>query len=174
MGSTLGKITDGDILLGLFGVAMIVVGGAMLRDKAEGEDPDVRLTGETALRLLPRLATGGVVVGELSGFFGIGGGFLVVPGLVVATAMPMLNAVGSSLVSVTAFGSATAANYALDGLIDVRILLVFAVGGAVGGLGGTLLARWLEGRKGALKTVFSAFVIAVGLYVAAQGMLAIV
>ena len=54
----------------------------------------------------------------LSGFFGIGGGFLVVPGLMAATDMPMLAAVGSSLVSVTAFGITTAANYAASGLID--------------------------------------------------------
>lgn len=168
-GSTLGKMTDGDLLLGLFGAVMIIIGFAMLRKKPGGDDPDVRLTTETALRLSPRLALGGLIVGGLSGFFGIGGGFLVVPGLVAATAMPILNAVGSSLVSVTAFGTTTAANYALDGLIDWRIATMFIIGGALGGIFGTLLARRLERRRGVLRMVFSAVVIGVGFYIVWQG-----
>ena len=53
--------------------------------------------------LLPMLIGLGLVVGAMSGFFGIdGGGFLIVPGLIGATAMPLINAIGSSLVSVTA------------------------------------------------------------------------
>ena len=131
-GSTVGKMTQGDLLLGLFGLVMIIVGLSMLRKKSGGSDPDVRLTAATALRLTPRLAAGGFIVGALSGFFGIGGGFLVVPGLVAATAMPILNAIGSSLVSVTAFGATTAANYALDGLINWPIAGFFIGGGAMG------------------------------------------
>lgn len=174
LGSTLGKLTNGDLLLGLFGMVMIVVGLAMLRKKAGGDDPGVRLTGETAPHLAPRLTASGLAIGGLSGFFGIGGGFLVVPGLVAATAMPILNAVGSSLVSVTAFGSTTAANYALDGLVDWRIVVVFVVGGTAGGLLGAWLARRVEERKGALKVVFSAVVIAVGLYIAGRGTLTLI
>ncbi|MGB3738343.1 MAG: sulfite exporter TauE/SafE family protein [Pontixanthobacter sp.] len=167
-GSTLGKMTQGDLLLGLFGLVMIVIGLAMLREKSGGSDPDVALTRNTALRLTPRLAAGGMVVGALSGFFGIGGGFLVVPGLVAATAMPILNAIGSSLVSVTAFGGTTAANYALDGLVDWRIAAAFIVGGGGGGLIGTLASRRLEQRAGALKLVFSIVVIGVGLFIAGK------
>ena len=53
----------------------------------------------------------------MSGFFGIGGGFLIVPALMLATGMPIMYAVGSSLVAVTAFGLTTAASYAWSGLI---------------------------------------------------------
>jgi uncharacterized membrane protein YfcA len=49
----------------------------------------------------------GLGVGLLSGFFGIGGGFLIVPGLMAATGMPIALAIGTSLVSVTACGAAT-------------------------------------------------------------------
>lgn len=56
--------------------------------------------------------------GVFSGFFGIGGGFLIVPGLMASTDMVMINAIGSSLVAVTAFGLTTAANYAFSGLVD--------------------------------------------------------
>jgi hypothetical protein len=63
----------------------------------------------------PALVGTGFAVGALSGFFGIGGGFLIVPGLILATGMPMLQAVGTSLVAVTAFGLTTAASYAIGG-----------------------------------------------------------
>ena len=64
-GSTMGKMTQGDLLLGLFGLVMIIVGLSMIREKSGGSDPDVRLTAATALRLTPRLAAGGVVVTSL-------------------------------------------------------------------------------------------------------------
>jgi uncharacterized membrane protein YfcA len=60
----------------------------------------------------PRYIVDGVGVGTLSGFFGIGGGFLIVPGIMAATGMPLIFAIGSSLLSVAAFGLITATNYA--------------------------------------------------------------
>lgn len=164
----MGKMTQGDLLLGLFGLVMIIVGLSMIREKSGGSDPDVRLTAATALRLTPRLAAGGFVVGALSGFFGIGGGFLVVPGLVSATAMPILNAIGSSLVSVTAFGATTAANYALDGLINWPIAGFFIGGGAMGGWLGTWASHSLAARKRTLTYIFSAVVILVGVFVTGE------
>ena len=68
-------------------------------------------------------------MGALSGFFGIDGGFLVVPGLLATTAMPMIAAVGTSLISVAAFGATTGLNYALSGLIDWRLARLFILGG---------------------------------------------
>ncbi|WP_219924852.1 TSUP family transporter, partial [Halomonas sp. ND22Bw] len=81
-------------------------------------DPDVRLTKRSAAVLLPWLLGIGLLVGLFSGFFGIGGGFLIVPGLMLATGMPLPMAIGTSLVAVSAFGAATAASYAASGLID--------------------------------------------------------
>jgi uncharacterized membrane protein YfcA len=167
-GAYLGKMVDGGRLLTLFGVLMVIVGVAMLRPRKSGGDPDVRLTAESMPRLLPLLIGVGLVVGALSGFFGIGGGFLIVPGLIGATAMPLINAIGSSLVSVTAFGLTTAASYAWSGLIDWPLAGLFIAGGALGGLLGTRLARHLAGYKQALSLTFSGIVIAVGLYVIAK------
>jgi len=96
VGSTLGKLVDGQQLLFLFALAMIAVGVAMLRPRAAAGNPDVRMMGGIAIRLIAI----GLVVGAVSGFFGIGGGFLIVPGLMLATGMPILNAIGSSLFSV--------------------------------------------------------------------------
>lgn len=161
LGSTLGKIVDGQRLLALFAVLMMVVGGLMLRNRADLGDPGVRLSREN----LPKLIVSGLGVGMLSGFFGIGGGFLIVPALVLATGMPMLNAIGSSLVAVTAFGLTTAANYAVSGLIDWRIAFLFVAGGTLGGLIGARLAKSLGARRGLLTSVFSGLIFAVAIYV---------
>ena len=100
-----------------------------------------------------------------SGFFGIGGGFLIVPGLIGATNMIMLHAVGSSLVAVTAFGAATAASYAMSGLVLWHIAGLFILGGLVGGLLGQRVAAALADRKGALTAVFASFIFATAAYI---------
>jgi len=92
-----------------------------------------------------------------------------VPGLVAATSMAMIVAVGSSLVSVTAFGLTTAANYALSDLIDWRLVLLFVGGGFAGGLAGGRLATILAAKKRALSLVFAVVVAAVGVYVVVRG-----
>jgi uncharacterized membrane protein YfcA len=137
----------------------------MLRPRKSAGNAEVQLNAESMPRLLPLLIGIGFAVGGLSGFFGIGGGFLIVPGLIGATAMPLINAIGSSLVSVTAFGLTTAASYAWSGLVDWPLAGLFILGGALGGLLGTRLARHLAGYKHALTLVFSGIVISVGLYV---------
>jgi hypothetical protein len=171
-GAQLGKMVDGSRLLMLFGVLMVVVGILMLRPRQSSGNPDIKLTRETMPRMLPMLIGIGLAVGALSGFFGIGGGFLIVPGLIGATAMPLINAIGSSLVSVTAFGLTTAASYAWSGLVDWRLAGLFVLGGALGGLLGIRLARHLAGHKHALSRTFSGIVIAVGFYVVIRSLMA--
>lgn len=160
LGSMLGKIVDGQSLLALFAVVMIVVGALMLRGRRGEGEPSVRLNREN----LPRLLLLGIATGALSGFFGIGGGFLIVPALIMATGMPILYAVGSSLIAVTAFGLTTAANYAFSGLVDWELAGLFIAGGAIGGVAGALAAKALAGHKGRLNSVFAALLIAVATY----------
>jgi uncharacterized membrane protein YfcA len=104
------------------------------------------------------------MAGAISGFFGIGGGFLIVPALILATGMPILNAVGLSLVSVTAFGLTTAGNYARSGLVDWTLASLFVAGGLLGGFLGARSARSLANRRGALTTVLTVLIFAVALY----------
>ena len=171
-GAQLGKMVDGARLLALFGGLMIVVGVLMLRPRQAAGNPDVKLTRESLPQLMPMLAGLGLAIGILSGFFGIGGGFLIVPGLIGATAMPLINAIGSSLVSVTALGLTTAASYALSGLVDWRLALLFVLGGSIGGLLGVRLAKYLSGRKTVLTRIFSGIVITVGFYVISRSLTA--
>ena len=168
-GSTVAKALDGQKLLVLFGALMIVVGLAMLRKRSAAGNPEVRLSMTTARELLPLLIAIGFTVGLLSGFFGIGGGFLIVPGLMLATGMPLTTAIGTSLVAVAAFGAATAASYAVSGMIDWPIASLFVLGGLVGGIAGVAFGKALAAKKRALNLTFSCLVILVGLYVVARG-----
>jgi len=173
LGADLAKALDGQKLLFLFGVLMVVVGLAMFRRREGLGDPNVRLTADTAQELLPLLLGIGFVVGILSGFFGIGGGFLIVPGLMFATGMPLTFAIGTSLVAVAALGAATAASYAASGLIDWNIAALFILGGVVGGMSGVALGRVLARRKRALSLLFASVVVGVGVYVVARGIIAL-
>jgi len=169
-GAHLGKLVDGSRLLTLFGALMIVIGLLMLRPRKSGSNPDVRLDRDN-LHLLPYLIGIGFAVGGLSGFFGIGGGFLIVPGLIAATGMPLINAIGSSLFAVSTFGLTTAVSYAFSGLVDWPLAGLFILGGAIGGIAGIQLARRLSSHKHALTRIFSGIVTAVGVYVVARGLM---
>ncbi len=156
-GSTLGKAIDGQKLLALFALLMVLVGVLMLRDRGNLGDADVRCRRENA----PKVIGYGAATGLFSGFFGIGGGFLIVPGLMASTGMPISYAVGSSLVAVTAFGLTTSLNYALSGLVDWPLAAVFIGGGVVGGLIGAIASNAMSARKGLLNTVFAALIFIV-------------
>ena len=166
LGSTFGKMMDGQRLLALFAVLMMVVGALMLKDRARVGDPGVKLSSEN----LPKLLGLGLIAGALSGFFGIGGGFLIVPSLILATGMQVLNAIGSSLVSVTAFGLTTAGNYAWSGLVDWPLAGLFIAGGLLGSLLGVRSAKALSNRKGMLTTVFAILIFVIALYMLARSL----
>ena len=160
IGSSVGKLVNGQHLLALFAMVMVAVGVSMLRGRAADGDPAVHMD----VRMAPRLIFAGLIAGLLSGFFGIGGGFLIVPGLVLSSGMPMLNAVGSSLFSVGVFGAATASNYALSGLVDWRVAALFVAGGVAGGMVGMRLAVRLASQRGALVRVFAVVLFGVAAY----------
>jgi uncharacterized membrane protein YfcA len=161
LGSSLGLVVDGTRLLLLFGALMGVVGLLMLRPRGVGRGEERPVDRRTcALTAAAALATG-----MASGFFGIGGGFLIVPALVFATGMPMINAIGSSLLAVGTFGLATALNYARSGLVDWVIAGQFIFGGVVGGILGMLLATRLSAGKATLNRIFAALILTVAAYV---------
>jgi uncharacterized membrane protein YfcA len=165
-GAALGKAVDGRKLLLAFALAMVGVGVSMLIRKSDGGEPNVQLNRRIAARVIPT----GFVTGLASGFFGIGGGFLIVPGLIGATNMVMLHAIGSSLVAVTAFGAATALSYAASGLVAWKVAGLFIAGGLVGGLLGQNTATVLAERKGALSRIFAGVIFATAAYIAVEAL----
>ncbi|MBE0269167.1 sulfite exporter TauE/SafE family protein [Xylella fastidiosa subsp. multiplex] len=139
-----------------------MVGLLMLRGRATAPHAEHH---QTVLRMCMRTSSVAILTGAASGFFGIGGGFLIVPALIFATRMPTINAIGSSLLAVGTFGLITTLNYARHDLVDWTIAMEFIVGGITGGGLGTLLATRLSASKHLLNRVFGLIVIAVAIYV---------
>ena len=164
IGSSLGKLVDGQKLLFLFALAMIAIGIAILRRKGGTGDVEVRISPAIAVRLVLI----GLMVGMFSGFFGIGGGFLIVPGIILGSGMAMINAIGSSLLSVGVFGLTTAVNYAVSGLVDWTIAALFIAGGLIGGFFGMKLAVRLAAQRQTLTYIFAAIIFVVAIYMLAR------
>ena len=166
VGSIFGKMIDGQKLLALFALLMLVIAALMLKTRSKAGLANVEMSWAN----MPAIVGLGLTTGTLSGFFGIGGGFLIVPALMLATGMSIINAVSSSLVAVTAFGLTTATSYAWSGLVSWPLAGLFVTGGVAGGLIGTRSARLLAARRGALNLVFAAVIIAVALYMLARNL----
>ena len=160
--STLAKGIDGRSLMIWFAVAMAAVAVSMLLPKKGEGDPAVHLTPGLTLKLAPV----GAVTGLAAGFFGIGGGFLIAPGLMAATGMTLANAAASSLVSVSLFGAATSLNYAASGWVDWPLFGLLVVGGAAGTVAGVPLARRLASRATLARRLFAGMILLAAAYVA--------
>ena len=162
LGAAVAKHVDGQHLLLWFAGAMALIGVSMTLPKRSEGDPTVRLDAKLTLKLAPV----GLMTGFAAGFFGIGGGFLIVPGLMAATGMTLAHAAASSLVSVTLFGAATSASYAVSGLIDWPVFVALAAGGAIGALGGGPIADRLADRQATARRIFAAMIVVTAAYVA--------
>lgn len=146
---------DGQVRFALLSVAMIVSGLAMLRDSLRKAPPTPRAAPSLAM-LLPV----GVVVGMLTGVVGVGGGFLMVPALIVLGGLEMRRAVGTSLLVIAM--TTTISFLAQRSTADVRwdIIVPFAVAAAAGLVTASLVAARAPQRP--LKIGFAALLVAIG------------
>jgi uncharacterized membrane protein YfcA len=158
-GATIGKAVDGQRLLILFAIVMIAVAGMMLRQRRQLALPKAHCDRHKSAKV----ASYGLASGMFSGFFGIGGGFLIVPSLITAANMATIEAVGTSLVAVSAFGLATATSYALAGLVNWGLAGLFVLGGLAGTRFGVGLAQRLA-NTGTLSSVFAALIAIIAIY----------
>jgi uncharacterized membrane protein YfcA len=104
-----------------------------------------------------RLLLLGAAAGAMSGLMGLGGGFVIVPGLVSWFRYPMVRAAGTSLVGITILAIPGAAAHLLLGHVDPTLALWLAVGVVPGALGGAWLAQRVSGRL--LRRMFAALML---------------
>ncbi len=163
LGAQLGLITPSDSLLMFFALFMSVVGFLMLRKKATKSD--VQSSGKQTTVMLSKrnVPLSGFVVGTLAGYFGIGGGFLIVPTLMYSGGLNIIEAIGTSLVSVSAFGLTTATNYFVAGNVDVLVAILFVVGGVMGGIFGVRLTDKIPNVL--LGKIFAIVLFAISVYI---------
>jgi uncharacterized protein len=163
LGATLARWVPGPAQLALFAIVMLLAAWRMLRGATiapSGREP-------RALAVIG----GGVGVGLLSGLVGVGGGFLIVPALVLLAGVPMLSAVGTSLavISLNSFSGFCKYRGVLerDGLVlDWRVLLMVAAIGVAGSIAGHRLGRRLP--QAAVRRLFGAFLVVMGIFIAAD------
>jgi uncharacterized protein len=149
----------------LFGFLMVAVGIHMLlkkRPTSRGEILGV-FPGNAPKKKWVELSAFGLGIGFLTGFFGVGGGFLIVPALVLGIHLPMHQAIGTSLVVITMASLAGFLGQLRFGRIDLSVVTFFTLGGGLGALIGTRLAGRISERL--LRTTFGGFIILVGLYI---------
>ncbi len=157
LGALLNKQIKGPVLLLSFALLMIYIGFLMATKKNQKKQTDT----SDAIRY-PRILLLGFITGFASGFFGIGGGFLLVPALFLGANLKMKEAIATSLFIIFLFGMFGLASYLIQGReISLLISTVFVVGGAAGGIIGAFYARRIDQML--LRRIFSVFIILIGL-----------
>lgn len=147
------------IILVLFGLLMLTVAARMF---ASPKLP-ASLTRGRAIRddWRPMVATG-LGVGVMTGFFGVGGGFLIVPALVLILGLNMRTAVGTSLIVIAINSASGLAAHLRYGSLDLSLVALFTAGGAIGALVGAILAGKLNEQR--LQRGFAGFVALLGIW----------
>jgi hypothetical protein len=149
----LSRLFPPDVLLVMFAVLMLVIGVIMILR------PTVASTLDSAAeRRWWVVIVAGAVVGMLTGVLGVGGGFLIVPALVMLVGLPMQQAVGTSLVIIAMNSLAGVLGHLGEATMDTRLLLVFVTTGLLGTFSGTRLAQRVKSQ--ALQKAFAVFVLA--------------
>ncbi|MBK8554786.1 MAG: sulfite exporter TauE/SafE family protein [Lewinellaceae bacterium] len=152
-------VTKSILLLVLFAILMLLASYSMIRKSK----PKKEVTGEVKFNY-PLILGEGIVVGLVTGLVGAGGGFLIIPALVLLANLPMKQAVGTSLVIIAA-KSLIGFTGDLSGneVIDWKFLGIFSAIAVVGILLGSLLSKRISDEK--LKPAFGWFVLIMGLYI---------
>lgn len=145
-----------DVIMVAFATLMLVIGLLLIFRGA----PPGRVELEN-LSLVKILASG-AAVGLLTGILGVGGGFLIVPALVMLVGLPMQQAVGTSLVVIAMNSLAGFMGHLGDGALDVPSLIVFVAAGLAGTFAGARLAHRLPAAR--LRQAFAGFVIVLAIF----------
>ena len=125
-GAAVNRLLPDDVVLALFAALMIGAGIRMLQERpTAGAACAVDGGPVNWRRCLPRTLAGGLVVGFLTGLLGVGGGFLIIPVLVLVLGLPMTTAIGTSLVIVALNSAAGFAAHAGDTTLDVPVTVAF-------------------------------------------------
>lgn len=167
-GAKLGLLTPVIIQLSLFAAVMIMAAVKLLKKPQQHRSLGAAAvsgcaTGQCTRGEYMHIAWHGIGVGILTGVVGVGGGFLIVPALVLLSGLSMKKAVGTSLSIVALKSFAGFAGYAGSVAIDYRLMAVFTLIAIVGSIAGGQLAKRLSGER--LKRGFGVFLLLVATYI---------
>lgn len=169
-GAAVNRLLDASIVLLGFAVLMVVAGIQMLRDQGSVGGSCALPGGGVDWRgCLPKALGAGLVVGFLTGLFGVGGGFLIIPALVLLLGLPMTAAVPTSLVIIVINSLAGFSAHVSGAAIDYRIAAAFTIAAVGGSLGAARVSARLSAQR--LQRWFAFLVFAVAVFVVIQTLL---
>jgi len=148
-------------LLIAFAVLMLVIGGLMLLRRQPQEESG-------SPRGWPVVLASGAAVGLLTGLLGVGGGFLIVPALVLLVGLPMRQAVATSLIVIAMNSLAGLLGHLSGAMPDLTLITVFVVAGLGGAFAGSRLADRLPANR--LRMLFAIFVIGLAIFLLADNL----
>lgn len=164
-GGHLGRSLPSSLLLSCLGILLLV--NAVIMVSLPSSTLEDRPTWTNRLPFWAKIGPLGFLVGMLAGLFGTGGGSLALPGM-MATGMPMVAAIGSSLVSVGSLSTANALDFILRGSVDWRVVLDYVAGGLLGSWAGSRFAlRWAS-RGRLLQSFVVLLLVGVSFYLLGQ------
>jgi len=146
----------------LFAILMLMASIVMIRNKEENNSP-IAAVSEVSSVQLPKLLCYGIFIGLATGFLGAGGGFLIIPALVLLLKMPMKQAIGTSLLIIALNSLIGFAGDAGHFMINWKFLLIITIIAIAGIFVGGFLAKKMDGNK--LKKAFGWFVLLMGVYI---------
>ncbi|HEY0464987.1 MAG TPA: sulfite exporter TauE/SafE family protein [Polyangiaceae bacterium] len=162
LGAKLTALVSGSVIMHSFAALMLVVGVGMLFGK--GRRAGVEGNGSPTRSRLTASVIAGAAVGLITGFLGVGGGFLVVPALIVIAGLDMRKAVGTSLLVIAINSAAGFLGHLGTGHLDLVLTAPLTAAAVAGALVGERVARHVSTSK--LRRGFGLIVIAVGVTVA--------
>lgn len=160
----LSRLFSPNALLVTFALLMLVIGGLMFSGKAHAPR-----SAANAPRNWPAALAAGAGVGLLTGILGVGGGFLIVPALVMFVGLPMKQAVGTSLMVIAATSLAGLLGHLNGEPLDVALMVIFGTAGIMGIWAGTRLGHRVPADR--LRQGFAVFVIALAIFLLADNLL---
>ena len=163
LGARLTHLVSGRVLMLSFAALMVLVGIRMFPGRPGAESAHVRRT-PARPRVLQAVVAGGAV-GAVTGFLGVGGGFLVVPALIAFTGLGMREAIGTSLLVIAINSAAGFVGHIGSEGLDLGLAAIFTPAAIVGAMAGERVARSVSIDK--LRGGFALFVTAVGITVGA-------
>jgi len=170
LGAWLSNFVSGAVQLLLFGLVMLPAAWSMYRRSGPSATPADTESG-VSRHAAWKIMSEGLAVGVLTGLVGVGGGFLIVPALVLLGGLPMRLAVGTSLVviamkSLTGFVKYLGVLESLGSSVDWQTIAIFSAVGILGSFAGNMLSKHIDAIV--LKRIFAVFLVAMGVFVIAR------
>lgn len=155
MAAGFSQLVSEAVLMVAFAMLMLTIGGLMVRPLPH-QAPRKQEDENQLWRLVKTILAGGGV-GILTGFLGVGGGFLVVPALVLVLGMSMADAVGTSLLVIALNSAAGLLGHLQGGALDWPLIIVFVISGIAGLSAGTRLSKIWSAQR--LRRTFAGMVV---------------